>query len=160
MRNRLYLTLLAVILVLSGATAYGKGNKPLQYDIEGAGSGVEGTCLVKVWVYTKNGKVSDYDYKKAAVHGIVFRGCTGNQSGARQPAMAPATAETDNAAFCEALFAADGPCQNYATIVAGSYDRVKTQKGYKSGAILQIDKTSLRKDLEKAGVVRTLSSGF
>ena len=74
--------------------------------------------------------------------------------------MAPATAEADNATFCEEFFAADGPCQNYASVVAGSYERVKTQKGYKSGAIIQVDKTSLRKELEKAGVVRTLSSGF
>ena len=44
--------------------------------------------------------------------------------------------------------------------ITQEYDRVKTQKGYKSGAILQIDKTALRKELEKAGVVRSLSSGF
>ncbi|WP_278889032.1 hypothetical protein [Leyella stercorea] len=161
MKYKLIFALLAVFLILPGQSVSGKGKKPLQYDIEKAGIGVEGTILVKVWVYTKNGKgVSDQDLKRVAVHGIVFRGCSGGQSGARQPAMAPATAEADNAAFCEAFFADDGPCQNYATIVAGSYDRVKTQKGYKSGAVLQIDKTSLRKELEKAGVVRVLSSGF
>ena len=135
-----------------------KGEKMPQYDITGAGSGTEGMILVKVYVYAKS--VKDEDLKRAAVHGVVFRGCSGNASGARQPAMAPPTAEADNAAFCEAFFAVDGQCQNYATIVAGSYDSVKTQKGYKSGAILQIDKTALRKELEKAGVVRSLSSGF
>ncbi len=134
------------------------GDKMPKYDITGAGSGTEGTILVKVYVYAKS--VKDEELKRAAVHGVVFRGCTGNQSGARQPAMAPITAETDNATFCEAFFAADGPCQNFASIIAGSYDRVKTQKGYKSGAIVQVDKASLRKELEKAGVVRTLSSGF
>lgn len=156
MKRLLSLTILLLAFFM-GAIAKG-GDKMPQYDITGAGSGTEGTILVKVYVYAQS--VKDEDLKRAAVHGIVFRGCTGNQSGARQPAMAPATAETDNAAFCEAFFAADGPCQNYATIVAGSYDRMKTQKGYKSGAILQIDKTSLRKELEKAGVVRKLSSGF
>ena len=156
MKRLLSLTILLLAFFI-GAMAKG-GDKMPQYDITGAGSGTEGTILVKVYVYAKS--VKDEDLKRAAVHGVVFRGCTGNQSGARQPAMAPATAEADNAAFCEAFFAVDGPCQNYATIVAGSYDRVKTQKGYKSGAILQIDKTSLRKELEKAGIVRTLSSGF
>lgn len=129
-----------------------------QYDITGAGSGTEGTILVKVYVYGKN--ISDQDLKRAAVHGVVFRGCSGNESGARQPAMAPPTAEVDNATFCNEFFASDGQCQTFATIVAGSYDRVKTQKGYKCGAILQVNKTSLRKELEKAGVVRSLSSGF
>lgn len=153
-------TLSIMVLLLTffmGAMAKG-GDKMPQYDITGAGSGTEGTVLVKVYVYAKS--VKDEDLKRAAVHGVVFRGCSGNQSGARQPAMASPTAETDNATFCEEFFAADGPCQNYATIIAGSYDRVKTQKGYKSGAILQVDKTSLRKELEKAGVVRSLSSGF
>ena len=147
-----------VMLLLTVAGAMAKGDKLPQYDITGAGSGTEGTVLVKVYVYTKNAK--DADLKRCAVHGIVFRGCTGNNSGARQPAMAKPTAEADNAAFCNEFFASDGQCQNFASVVAGSYDRVKTPKGYKCGAILQVDKTSLRKELEKAGVVRSLSSGF
>ena len=138
--------------------AMAKGDKMPEYDITGAGSGSEGTILVKVYVYAK--KVTDQDLKRAAVHGVVFRGCSGNASGARQPAMASPTAEAENAAFCEAFFAEDGQCQNFASVVSGSYDRVKTKKGYKSGAILQVDKTALRKELEKAGVVRSLSSGF
>ena len=152
------LLLLLIMFVTSVIGVMAKGDKLPEYDITGAGSGSEGTLLVKVYVYAK--KVTDSDLKRAAVHGVVFRGCSGNQSGARQPAMAPATAEADNAAFCEAFFATDGKCQNFASVVAGSYDRVKTTKGYKSGAILQVDKASLRKELEKAGVVRSLSSGF
>lgn len=147
-----------VLFLAFAAAAMAKGDKFPKYDITGAGSGVEGTLLVKVYVYASN--VSDEDFKRAAVHGVVFRGCTGNNSGARQPAMVSPTAEADNAAFCQAFFAADGQCQSYATIIAGSYDRVKTQKGYKCGAIVQVNKTSLRKDLEKAGIVRSLSSGF
>ena len=154
--KRLLSLMILLLAIFMGAIA--KGDKLPKYDITGAGSGTEGTILVKVYVYTSS--VKDEDLKRAAVHGVVFRGCVGNQSGARQPAMAPATAEADNASFCEAFFAADGQCQNYATIIDGSYDRVKTPKGYKSGAIVQVDKTSLRKELEKAGVVRSLSTGF
>lgn len=153
---RKLLNLIMLLTITIGVAA--KGDKMPQYDIMGAGSGTEGTILVKVFVYAKS--VTDEDLKRAAVHGVVFRGCSGNASGARQPAMASPTAEADNAKFCEAFFASDGQCQNFANIVSGSYERVKTQKGYKSGAILQIDKTSLRKELEKAGVVRSLSSGF
>lgn len=147
-----------VLLLSVTVGAMAKGAKMPQYDIIGAGSGTEGTILVKVYVYEKN--VKDADFKRAAVHGVVFRGCSGNKSGANQPAMASIEAEGDNASFCDAFFAADGGCQNYATIIGGSYDRVKTQKGYKSGAIVQVHKTALRKELEKAGVVRSLSSGF
>ena len=152
--------LLSMMLLLLGVAAgiYAKDNKMPQYDITGAGSGTEGTILVKVYVYAKT--VSDADLKRAAVHGVVFRGCTGNASGARQPAMAAPEVEGENAAFCAKFFAADGECQGFASIIEGSYAHVKTQKGYKYGAILQVDKTALRKTLEKAGVVRPLSSGF
>ena len=154
MSRKLNLIVLMLFLAL-GCMA--KGKMP-QYDIVGAGSGTEGTVLVKVYVYAKS--VKDEELKRAAVHGVVFRGCSGNESGARQPAMASPTAEADNPTCCEEFFAVDGPCQNYASIVSGSYDRVKTSKGYKTGAIIQVDKTSLRKELEKAGLVRSLSAGF
>lgn len=150
-------SLLLLMLAMSAA-AVTTGDKMPQYDITGAGSGNEGKLLVKVYVYGK--KVSDQDIKRAAVHGVVFRGVTGNNSGARQPAMAKADAESTHAEFCEAFFAADGECQNYASIIDGSYERVKTQKGYKYGAIVEVDKRALRKALEDAGVVRSLSSGF
>lgn len=138
--------------------AMAKGDKMPTYDITGAGSGNEGRVLVKVFVYAN--KATDADLKRAAVHGIVFRGCTGNNSGANQPALATPAAETDNKTFCEEFFASDGQCQNFASIVAGSYERIKTKKGHKVGAIVEVNKTSLRKELEKAGVVRSLSAGF
>ena len=103
------LSLLCLMLMLS-LVAFAKGNEMPQYDITGAGSGNEGMLLVKVFVYSK--KVTDQDLKRAAVHGVVFRGCS------------------------------------------------KTSKGVKSGAIVQVDKKALRKALEKAGVVRSLSAGF
>ncbi len=154
MKRLVSLSLMLLVMV----AAMAKSDKMPVYDITGAGSGSEGTVLVKVYVYAKS--VKDEELKRAAVHGVVFRGFAGTQSGARQPAMAPMTAEADNAEFCKEFFAADGQCQGYASVVAGSYDRVKTSKGVKCGAILQVDKASLRKALEKAGVVRSLSSGF
>lgn len=149
---------LLLLLLMFAVTAMAKGGEMPKYDMTGAGSGNEGMVLVKVFVYAKT--VTDQDLKRAAVHGVVFRGCTGNNSGAIQPAMASPESENSHAEFCKAFFASDGECQNYATIIAGSYERVKTQKGLKCGAIVQVSKTALRKVLEKAGVVRSLSSGF
>lgn len=140
------------------AVAIAKDVAMPKYDIIGAGSGTEGMVLVKVYVYAK--KVTDQDFKRAAVHGIVFRGCTGNNSGVAQPAMASPDAELSNASYCEAFFAPDGECQSYASIIPDSYERAKVGKGYRFGAIVQVNKKSLRKTLEKAGIVRSLSSGF
>lgn len=153
-----FLSILFMTFVIA-TISMAKVVKMPQYDITGAGSGNEGMLLVKVFVYAKK-NVPDEELKRAAVHGVVFRGCTGNNSGANQPAMASPTAEIEHSTYCESFFAPDGQCQNYATIISGSYERIKTGKGYKYGAIVQVNKNSLRKDLEKAGVVRSLSSGF
>ena len=155
MKRLVYFVCALLLMVMS---AFAKNDKMPQYDIVGAGSGSEGTVLVKVFVYAK--KVTDNDLKRAAVHGVIFRGCSGNNSGASQPAMASPSVETDKASFFNAFFAEDGQCLNYASIVSGSYERIKTTKGYKVGAIIQVNKTTLRKDLEKAGTIRSLSSGF
>lgn len=155
MKRLVYFVCALLLMVMS---AFAKNDKKPQYDIVGAGSGSEGTVLVKVFVYAK--KVTDNDLKRAAVHGVIFRGCSGNNSGASQPAMASPSVETDKASFFNAFFAEDGQCLNYASIVSGSYERIKTTKGYKVGAIIQVNKTTLRKDLEKAGAIRSLSSGF
>ena len=155
MKKILSLTLIMFAFALN---LMAKGDEMPKYDITGAGSGTEGTILVKVYVYGK--KVSDQDLKRAAVHGVVFRGCEGNASGARQPAMASPNVEEENESFCKDFFACDGPCQNFASIIAGSYDRVKTKKGYKQGAIIQVNKSALRKELEKAGITKSLSAGF
>lgn len=154
--KKIYLIL--TVMLIMAVSAFAKGEGMPQYDITGAGSGNEGKVLVKVYVYAK--KVTDADLKRCAVHGVVFRGCTGNNSGANQPAMAKPTTENDNATFCQEFFSEDGMCQNFASIVAGSYDRVKTSKGYKVGAIVEVNKTPLRKELEHAGIVRALTSGF
>ena len=156
--KRVINTLIFIFIMTVSAMAKG-GDKMPQFDIMGAGSGNEGMLLVKVFVYAKK-SVADEDLKRAAVHGVVFRGLTGNNSGANQPAMASPTVEADNAPFCEAFFAPNGECQNYASIIPGSYERIKTGKGYKYGVVVQVNKTALRKDLEKAGIVRSLSSGF
>lgn len=159
MKKILHRALCILTLFVAFATSISAADEIVpEYDITGAGSGTEGTLLVKVHVYGK--KVNDTDLKRAAVHGVVFRGCSGNASGARQPAMLSATAQTDNLEFFKKFFAEDGECINFASVVAGSYETIKTKKGKKVGAILQIDKRTLRKTLEKAGVLRSLSSGF
>jgi sRNA-binding protein len=39
-------------------------------------------------------------------------------------------------------------------------DRVKVGKEYKIGVVVSVHKDALRKDLEAAGIIRGLSSGF
>ncbi|HEY9124892.1 MAG TPA: hypothetical protein VIO15_11175, partial [Bacteroidales bacterium] len=42
----------------------------------------------------------------------------------------------------------------------GAEDRLKVGKEYKIGIVVSVQKDLLRKDLEKAGIIRALDSGF
>ena len=149
---------MALLLVVNVAAKDKKpAVKPSSYEITGAGSGTEGTCLVRVYVY---GNASDASIERAAVHGVIFRGFSGTSSGAVQPAMASETLEETFHDFFKSFLDENGACQNYASIVPASYERIKTQKGTKVGAVVQVMRAALRTELEKQGIIKSLSSGF
>ncbi len=139
-----------------------KDKEEVSYDIQSAGSGVQGTYLVSVWVYSKTGKVNDDLLKYAAVHGVLFRGFSGQQGAPTQrPLAGSAVVEQQKSDYFQAFFGEEGAYLNFATVVMGSYQRVKVKKrGYKVGAVLQVSKDQLRRELEQAGVIKSLSSGF
>ncbi len=134
-----------------------KSDDPVKYDIMSAGSGTQGTCLVKVYVYSSSAK--DDALKYAAVHGVLFRGYKGTPSA---PALAgSATVETQQADYFKAFFKKEKTYLQYASVMPGTYERIKMAKGgYKIGAIVQVNKDQLRNDLQSAGIIRGLSSGF
>lgn len=49
-----------------------------RYDIEGVNTGTQGNFLVKVYIYTNKGEATIEQLKYAAVHGVLFRGFSGN----------------------------------------------------------------------------------
>jgi hypothetical protein len=155
--------LLAFLCFLSFTTTEAKNTENLKYDIEAAGNGTEGTYLVKVWVYTnKPDKITSDIVKKAAVHGVIFRGFAGKDRVPSQKPMAQSPAlEQEKADFFQAFFENDKTFLRYADIIDGSTESIKVgKKEYKVGAIVSVSKDMLRKDLEEAGIIRGLSSGF
>lgn len=128
-----------------------------KYDIEAESVGQQGTYLVHVYVYGK--RVKDEDLVMAAVHGVIFRGIPGKQGIATQRALAQSvTVETEKADYFEAFFS--GPYSRFGSIVNGTQSRVKTKGGTKLGAVVQVSKDDLRRELEQAGVIRKLGAGF
>lgn len=152
MRHITFLLLLLVTLTASAGD--------IDYQIAGAGSGTQGTYLVSVSIVSKKGTVKDDDFKYGAVHGVIFRGFTGAERQPSQRPMAPATAESERAEFFKPFFD-EGAYANYASVVPGSYTRTKLSKGgYRVTATLSVQKDELRHALERAGAIRTLTSGF
>jgi hypothetical protein len=139
-----------------------KPKESFRYDISCAGAGTQGTYLVKVYVYSKDKEVSDDALKQAAVHGVLFRGFSGTAGCTSQkPLAGSGVVEQEKADYFNAFFASGGIYLRFASVVPASYERIKTaNKEYKVGAVLQVQKDDLRKELEGADIIRGLSSGF
>lgn len=144
-----------------------KETKEWRYEIEGVRTGTEGTCLVKVWSYSKKPQVAAEQAKKNAVHGIVFKGYAGKNRGCRpQKALVrDVNAEENNKAFFDKFFADGGKFMKFVTLstdgAVGAKDIMKiSRKQYKVGVVVSVRKDDLRKYLEAEGIIKGLSSGF
>jgi len=139
-----------------------KKDKPLTYEISCGGSGIQGYSLVKVKAVVDSKKdIGDNILKRCAVHGILFRGYSGTQGCVSQPPLAgSAIIEQQFSDFFVPFFQPGGGCESYCTLVDGSLQTVKQGKQFVVSGIISVAKSQLRNDLEKAGVIKKLNSGF
>lgn len=157
---KLKVSLSLILLFLISMRGFAAG--PLEYEIVGAGSGTQGTYLVKVYVVSKKSKPDADLLKKCAVHGVLFKGFSNKESRVSQKPLAGSVlVEQEHSDFFEPFFKDGGGYQNYADMVTPQYDIVKMEKKqFRIGATFSVSKEQLRKDLEKAGVIKKLGSGF
>ncbi len=144
-----------------------KDTEAWKYEIECVGIGKPGTKVIKVWSYSKRAKVATAQAKKNAVHGIVFQGYAGGGQGCTSQAalVTDPSVYEQKKEFFDNFFDINGG--KYTKFVSHSADatpevmsvKIKGYK-YKVGVIVTVNSSALRKDLEAAGVIRGLSSGF
>lgn len=139
--------------------------KEWRYEIQCAGVGHDGTYLVKVWSYSKKGNVAIEQAKKNAVHGVIFKGFTGGDGCTSQKALASnPNIEAEKKEFFDLFFEDGGKYMKYVSVSTDGQisadDRKKVGKEFKVGIVISVMKDALRKDLESAGVIKGLSSGF
>ena len=136
-----------------------------RYEIECAGIGQDGTYLIKVWSFSKKPSIAVEHAKKNAVHGVIFKGFTGAQgcTGQKPLAQSPAL-EQEKEEFFDNFFAQGGKWMKFVNCtsdgVPAANDCIKVGKEYKVGIIVSVAKDALRQDLEAAGIIKGLSSGF
>ena len=166
MKNVKFILLTVIILcAFSGySQAKKKANKEtdqFRYEITCEGEGVAGTYLVKVWSFSKKPVVAAEQSKKNAVHGIIFKGYpgSGQKCQSQKPIASNPTVEQQHADFFKKFFANGGDYMKYVT-VSGISSSIKIGKEYKVGVVVSVMKDQLRKDLESAGIIKGLSSGF
>jgi len=161
--------LFLLITTVSFAQARKKADrdtKEWRYEIECAGIGKEGTYLIKVWSYSKKKNVAIEQCMKNAVHGVLFKGFAGRGQGCTsQKALANSpNIEEEKADFFDEFFADGGKFMKYVSDAGdgnvSADDRLKVGNEYKMGVLVVVNKDALRKDLEAAGIIRGLSSGF
>ena len=128
------------------------------YTIEGAGTGVQGTYLVKVTTSAKSpNKVSDTDLALCAVHGVLFRGFSGERQHQR-PLTGNAVNEQQYADFYNTFF--QQAYKQYGYTEPTSRSVMKVGKEYKVSALVSVKKDQLRKDLTQQGIIRGIANGF
>lgn len=165
--------LFTLFILISSLTSFSQAQKKAdqatnewKYEIECAGIGTDGTYLVKVWSYSKKGKIAITQAKKNAVHGIIFKGFSGGARGcnAQKPLTTNPNIESEKQDFFQSFFEEGGKYMKYVSESTDgnidASDRMKVGKEYKIGVIVSVSKDALRKDLEAAGIIRSLSSGF
>lgn len=136
-----------------------------EYEVHCVGTGSEGTELIKVFAYGKKADMSDAvaEAKRNAIHAILFRGISAN-SGCGGKAMADLRDLETHKEFYSNFFKPGGQYLSYVNLSTdgsiSANDRLKVGNRYKIGVIISVSKASLRKDLESAGVLKKLTSGF
>lgn len=155
-RRTFSLILLAFfLLVVQVMSAKDKTTESLSYEITCAGTGQQGFYLVEVTAYVPNKKNINMDeIKKCAIHGIIFKGFTGQNGCQSQKPMIYLSKEQQYADFFNEFFKHD--YLQYASAVDPTINTMKIGKKYAITATLLIAKDSLRETLEKAGIVKKL----
>lgn len=157
--------ILLLISFLLPFSVQAKKEEPLKYDIASAGVSASGMTLVKISLYVdKPAKATVELLKKAAVHGIVFRGLSESSvmgySNQKPLASSPAAAQ-QYGDFFELFFQPGGQYLSYANMVESTTQAVKVgKKEYRVTAIINVSTDQLRQLLQQGGVIRKMTDGF
>lgn len=140
------------------------------YEIICEGVGTNGDFLIKVFSFSDKRNLDIEIAKKNAVHGLIFKGITStNRSCVTQPALVTdPNVQEQNKAYFNEFFSPGGKYGKFVTLTTGgaigANDRFVVKIGrkryHKIGIMLSINKNALRKELEEAGIIKKLSSGF
>lgn len=168
------LVLLIALLVVSPALCQSKKKQKQadsqtaswRYEVEQTSVANQGTCILKVWSYSKDPRVATEQSKKNAVHAVIFKGVPDRE---RMKGFRPLVTDLQKVdqmqTFFNDFFAQGGDYMRYVsnttTGMIDAGDVVKISKNeYKVGVTVTVLYDELRRRLEAEGAVKKLSSGF
>ncbi|MDX2190805.1 MAG: hypothetical protein SFY32_13165 [Bacteroidota bacterium] len=159
-------SIIVALFIAFAAQAQVKNNlEYYRYELECVGTGVDGTYLIKVWNYSKRSKVAIKEAKRNAVHGVIFKGFgAGENCQSQKPLASSPGIEEQSKDYFTDFFSDNGKYQKFINVSGdgsiASEDILKVGKEYKIGIVVSVMKDALRAELEQAGVIKGLSSGF
>lgn len=160
--NRLLVFFLVALLSVSAAWAKGEDKLIPEYQIEGAGTGNMSVSLVNVTIVSKKKDFREHDFGRCAVHGILFRGysdANAAYTSSSHPAlMGSPMAEMQHADFFQSFF--DSAYAGYVQVQSDTRRVIKVGKEYKTTVSVAVSVSQLRQDLEKAGLLKSLKTGW
>ncbi len=132
----------------------------VSYEVTVVGIGTDGTKLLKVWGYDKKADLAKIDAKKNAVAACLFKGAVGSREKVVKPIIPDPNQAEAHAAYFEKFFETGGQYLQYVGITndATGRDIVKMKKGYKVGVVVSVNYDALRKEMERQGIVKSLSN--
>lgn len=156
------------MLIFSLSSSGQKKNNPAAfytYEVECMGTGMDGTQLIKVWGYGKKPNDAVENAKKTAVQAVMFKGILSGKPGCMmRPLVTEPGAEQQHQDYFNAFFKPKGKYLSFVSVSSdGSVDpkdRLRVGKQYKVGVLVSVSHAALRKELESAGVIKPLSTGF
>lgn len=171
MKKTLLFTLMMVIITIQSVSAQKRKDKKeafnsrYNYEIQAIAVGAGRTKVYKVWGNGKKVDAAMLNAKRSAVAAAIFIDIPGRAGVEGTPAICKdSDAEQKHSDFFDRFFDWGGEWQKYVNLTEDAApsgpDRLKVKKGYKVGIVVQILYDNLRKDLEKAGVARSLNYGF
>ena len=147
---------LILLLALTSTLSYAQDNASLNYEIVCAGNATAGYYLVKITAITNKKKNVNMELvKKCAVHGVLYKGFTGDRGCTSQKALLDNSIHIEEHSKVLNSFVYDR-YSDFAISLDNSLKVVKLGKNFRVSAIITVDKDKLRKELEKAGVIRKL----
>lgn len=179
MRN--LINVIVSLLMLISINGYSQSKRKIAeeklkkvYEIKCEGVGTNGIYLVKVFSYSKDKFLAIEQAKKNAIRGVIFRGIPQGKRGCvAQPALVrDSNLEAQSNDYFTSFFSVGGKYSKFIDLTTEgaikAEDRfVLSGKGfglrgkvYKIGVVVSVNKKLLRKELQDAGIIKKLSSGF
>ena len=116
---------------------------------------------MEIALNSKKKNVDDLTLKRAAVHGVLFRGFSSQEHRQHQRPLAGGAAnEAQHVDFYKEFFSEEGSAPQYASIVPGSKSITKSGKYYVIKATVTVNKEELQKYLSQSGVISNLNKAF